>query len=98
MNPDAGFIKLLIIIIIAVLILSAFNIDLRGFLTSDEVKGNFSFLWQSVKDIWNGYLINPANFVWSIFYNYIWVSFMDNMERIKGGEQPKFIEEAPVYQ
>ena len=61
MNKNQGFIKLILIIIIAVVILGYFRIDVRG-----------------VKV----YLEETANFLYEIFYNYFWLSFMENIQRI----------------
>lgn len=93
-NDERGLIKLLVLIIIAVLVLSYFGFDLRGFLNSDTVKGNFGFLLEGAKTIWREYLTVPSNFIWGIFYNYIWLAFIENMDRIRQGRgaiQPDYI-------
>lgn len=95
---NQGLIKLIILIIIAVVVLSYFNINLRSVLESRAVRDNFGFLWNSAKSIWHNYLAGPADFVWGIFYNYLWLSFIENMERIKEGEGPEFIENAPTFE
>ena len=93
---NEGLIKLVILIIIGVIVLSYFGINVRSILESDLVRDNFGYLWNGVKSIWNNYLAKPANFVWGIFYNYMWLSFIENMERIKQGRNIEAVENAPT--
>ncbi len=76
-------IKIILIIIVAVVVLGYFNIDLRSVWNSETVQNNLGFIWNGTKTIWNDYLKEPATFVWGAFYNYIWLAFVENMERIK---------------
>lgn len=78
---NQGLIKLIILIIVAVVILSYFGFDLKSILTSDLIKNNFGFLWDGLKTIWNSYLSEPANFVWGIFYDNLWLTFLESMNR-----------------
>jgi hypothetical protein len=93
---NQGLIKLILLIIIAAVVLGYFNINLRSIWNSDAVQNNLGFLWDSTQSIWHNYLAKPADFIWGVFYNYIWLSFIENMERIKGGEDPTFMDNAPT--
>ena len=95
---NQGLIKLIILIIIAVMVLGYFNVDLRSIWNSKSVQNNLGFLWESAKSIWNNYLAKPTDFVWGIFYNYLWLSFIENMERLKEGAGPTFLENAPTFE
>ncbi|MBU1178912.1 hypothetical protein KKB69_01040 [Patescibacteria group bacterium] len=95
-----GFVNIIILIIIAVIVLGYFKIDLRSIWNSEPVQNNLGFLWESARIIWHNYLSEPANFVWGIFYNYIWLSFIENMQRIKMGEKPAILDNTslPTFQ
>lgn len=82
-----GLIKLVILIIIAAVVLGYFGINVRSIIESRGVKENLGYLWNGTKSIWNAYLAEPAQFVWGVFYNYIWLTFIDNMEALKKGEE-----------
>lgn len=94
MNKESGLIKLIIMMIVAIIILGVFNIKLESILKNPTVQENFSFAWQEMEYIWNRYLDKPAAFIWGVFYNLLWRSFVENMERIRGGKFPDIIEKA----
>ena len=48
MKTNKGFIKIIIIIIIALFILSSFNIKLESIFKSSVFKENISYLWSSM--------------------------------------------------
>ncbi|MBU4479853.1 hypothetical protein KKG48_00205 [Patescibacteria group bacterium] len=92
-NNQSGFIKWILIIIIAIIILSYFNFDLRAIVESPETQGNLGYAWGLVVIVWDDYLAGPILYLWNdIFIDLLWDSFVDNLERIKGGE-PTTIEE-----
>jgi hypothetical protein len=92
---NQGVVKLILLIIIAAVILGYFGINLESIWNSEAVQKNLNFLWTSIKTIWNKYLFKPMNFVWNIFYNYLWLAFIENMERLKRGEEPAIFENMP---
>ncbi len=94
-NQNQGLIRTILIIIIAVIILGYFRIDIRGVWNSPTVQNNLNFLWESTQYLWKSYLKEPANFLYGIFYNYLWFSFIENMERIREGESTTIIEDLP---
>ena len=70
---DRGFIKYVIIIIIAILILSYFGFDIKKTAESDAAKSNFGYVWGSVQHFWDAYLATPAKFIWDrIFVGIVW--------------------------
>jgi len=44
-----GFVKLIIIIIVGIVILSAFNVSIRELLNKPIVKDNFFYVWNGIK-------------------------------------------------
>ena len=89
-------IKYIIIIIIIIAVLSYFGISIRSVFESNLFKNNFNYIWGGVKYVWETYLVGPASYLWNdIFIDLIWNSFIENMKRIKEGNSPEMIENAP---
>lgn len=59
MKTDKGFIKIIIIIIIALFILSSFNIKVESVFKSSIFKENISYIW--------GYIMMAVKFVKGFF-------------------------------
>ncbi len=53
MENNRGFIKLLIILIVAVILLNYFNIDLRHWVEKLELKPLFNKLWFQIVAAWH---------------------------------------------
>ncbi|MBU1557344.1 hypothetical protein KKC45_00035 [Patescibacteria group bacterium] len=95
-NKQSGFLKLVIIIVIAIIILSYFGFDLRAIVESPESQGNLGYVWSLVIGFWDNYLAGPASYLWNdIFIDLIWNTFVENLERLKGGETMTLTELAP---
>lgn len=81
---EDGFIRALVIIIIAILIISYFGINLRALVTSPTTKDNFSYVATSTVSVWNNYLKVPATYVWNeVFLNLLWKPALDNLKNVK---------------
>ncbi len=52
-TKNRGFIKTIIIIVIAIAILSYYKIDLRDIFTSDQFHANLNYVWDFIVRIWN---------------------------------------------
>jgi hypothetical protein len=65
-NKQAGLIKMIIVIVIAIAILSWFGFDIKEFIMSEPVQKNFGYVWGFVKDVWSDYLAGPAHKLWGI--------------------------------
>lgn len=63
-NRQSGLIHWIALVVILVLVLSYFNIDLRGLVENEQTKENFAAVWGWVVKIWNNYLKKPARFIW----------------------------------
>lgn len=92
-NTQGGLIKLIVLIILAIAVLSYLGFDLRAFVHSPIVQGNFGFIFDFVGGVWENYLAGPARYLWNdVFIKLFWNSFIDNMERIKNG-RPNTLQE-----
>jgi hypothetical protein len=69
-NKRGGFIKSIIIIIVAIAILSYYGINL------DDI-------WSFVLTIWNDYLLGPATYLWNLWIQYIWTPFLNSVSTVK---------------
>ncbi len=93
MNTQGGLIKLIILIILAIAVLSYLGFDLKTFVNSPVVQGNFGFVFNFVGGVWQNYLAGPASYLWNdIFIKLLWNSFTENLQRIKDG-RPNTIQE-----
>lgn len=59
-----GFLKTIIIIVIALIILGWFGFDVKSIIESERVQRNLHYVWDIVVRIWDNYLAGPAIFVW----------------------------------
>jgi hypothetical protein len=69
-NQKSGFIKMVILIIIAIAVLSWYGINL------DQISA-------FVVSIWNKFLATPAKFLWTTWVEHIWVPFMNSVSTVK---------------
>jgi hypothetical protein len=85
---NAGIIKMIVLIVIALLILSYFGYNIRSIVNAPNTQDNFSYVGGVVVDVWNNYLKTPATYIWDIFVNLIWNPAIDNLKNIKAGGNP----------
>ena len=92
---NQGIIKLIILFIIAVIVLGFFGISLKAVFSKETVQENLIVVWEAARYVWTNYLAAPARYLWNIFYNLLWRSFIENAERIRGGKPPLLLEGQP---
>ncbi|MBI3633054.1 MAG: hypothetical protein HY226_02065 [Candidatus Vogelbacteria bacterium] len=63
MTKNKGFIRVIILVLVAILILSYLKIDLRGLVSSDTTQGNLSYVWSFIQHVWYDYIKTPAIFI-----------------------------------
>ncbi len=86
-ESSRGFIRTIIIIVIALLILSYFGFNIRAIVNSPAGQDNFTYTQEVILNVWNGYLKRPATYLWNdIFLDLIWNSAIDNLNKIKDGQ------------
>jgi hypothetical protein len=95
-NKKAGFIKTIIIIIIAILALGYFNISLKELAEKPKAQESFSYVKENTETIWSAYLEKPFLYIWNnIFIDLLWGAFTENMKRVKEGRPTTLEESAP---
>jgi hypothetical protein len=82
-----GFIGIIVLVVIAILLLSYLNFDLKKIFTAPAVKTNFSYIWGIVTNIWVNYLSVPFTFLWveavQPVLDLAWKAFMLGINGIK---------------
>lgn len=87
MSTNRGFIKWVIIIVVALLVLSYFGFSLRSLIDSPVTQDNFQYVATSTVTVWDKYLKKPASYVWNdVFINLIWGPAIDNLTKMKNSE------------
>jgi hypothetical protein len=69
-NTQQGIIKTIIVIIIAIAILSYYNINLND-------------IWNFILGIWNNFLLTPASYLWNLWVQYIWTPFLNSVQSLQ---------------
>jgi uncharacterized membrane protein len=68
-----GFVKMVILLIIALLVLSYLGIDLKSTVESQQNKQNFSYVWGYTSAFWDKYCAGPAAWIWqNIIIDIVW--------------------------
>lgn len=68
-NKQAGLIKNIILIIIAIAILSYLGINLKD-------------IWNFLVNIWNDLLETPFKILWDMWIEHIWTPFMNSINSL----------------
>ncbi len=63
-NRQTGFIKAILIIVIALIVLGFFGYNLREIMDSPTVRDNLVFMWELVVKIWHNFILVPILWVW----------------------------------
>jgi hypothetical protein len=63
-SKNGGFVKAVIIIVVALLIISALGYNLRDVISDPNTKDNFGFAWEWVLKLW-GYVKGPVQYIWN---------------------------------
>ncbi len=66
-KTDQGFIKWIIIIIIALIILGYYGFDLRKAIEAPATQSNLTYVQQIVSNIWHNYLEGIVRWIIGIF-------------------------------
>ena len=91
-----GFIRTILLIIVALLVISYFGLNIRAIVNSPAGKDNFTYTQEIMINIWNNYLKGPSTYLWNdIFLDLIWVPAIENLQKIKDGGQDSIVEQSP---
>ena len=89
---------ILLLCVIAVLILSFSNTNIRSTVESPQSQDNLHYVGGGVRNLWNDYLKKPADYLWNeIWVKIFWASFVSNMEDIRDKKPTDFEKNAPTY-
>jgi hypothetical protein len=70
-KTNGGFIKWVIIIVIALIILGYYGFDVREAIESPTTQSNLIYAKQVVSNIWHNYLRVPTLYIWSQIFEFI---------------------------
>ena len=86
-STNRGFIKIILIIVVALLVLSYFGFSLRDLVNAPVTQDNFGYVASTTTTFWGKYLKNPATYVWNdVFITLIWNPAVDNIKRLNQGQ------------
>jgi hypothetical protein len=70
---NGGFIKLIIAIVIALIVLSYFGFDLRKVIEAPQTQENLRYFWSLLQNIWFTYIWKGISYIWEeIIIGYLW--------------------------
>ena len=61
---SGGFIKVILLIVIALVVLGFFGYDIREVFNSPAVRDNLAYAWDMLIRLWNTFLAEPALWLW----------------------------------
>ena len=59
-----GFIKMILLIVIALVVLGYFGYNLKDIVNSPTVHDNLVYVWDLIVKLWNTLLAEPATWIW----------------------------------
>lgn len=94
---ERGLIRWILLIIIALVLASYFfDFSVKEAVEDEQTQSNFSYIQTNLTELWNEHLKSTADYLWNnVFIDLIWESFVDNMERLKDGENTVFEDSSP---
>lgn len=87
---QSGFIKIILIIVIALIVLGYFGLNIGDIIASPIVKQNLSWFWNFLTTTWSTYLSGPATWLWNHLIKILWDMFLQGVGNLKttGGQLP----------
>lgn len=68
---NKGFIRTVILIVIALIVLGYFGFDVKEIINGSTVQSNLKTAWDFVLMVWNNYLAAPVIFIIDFIWNII---------------------------
>ena len=85
--------------VIAIIVLSYFNISIKAVVESPQAKDNFTYVGSTSRSLWNDYLAKPVHDILnSDVVKFFWNAFVSNMQSIHDGKPTDFQKFAPTVQ
>ena len=83
-------IKWIVIALLGLIILGYLGFDVRKAIEAPTTQSNIEYAKNVVIYVWNKYLEQPAKFAWNFFIKYIWSTAVDNLKKIKDGDEVNY--------
>ncbi|MSR78579.1 MAG: hypothetical protein EXS59_00320 [Candidatus Taylorbacteria bacterium] len=81
-NQKSGFIKLIIVIVIALIVLGYFGFSISDILKSPSVSNNLNYAWGLAMTVWQKFLMVPFKYVWNnIVVGMFWNTFSSMIDK-----------------
>ena len=88
MKNNRGFIKAVLLIVVALIVLGFFGYNLRDIVSSPTVHDNLVYVWGLVVKVWDSVLARPVLWVWNtLVIDLLW----NNMQKIFQGDVPQIL-------
>ncbi len=85
-NKQGGFLKIILIIVLALVVLGYFGFNLENIINSPTVHSNLQYVWDLAVTMWNKFLVVPATFIWDkIVIGIVWDSLLKLISMSHGG-------------
>ena len=86
LNTRSGFVRWIILIVIAIIVLSYLGFDLRTIVEDDLTQDNIGYVWGFVLLVWEDYLRDPVLWTWNNIVLFIFNDlFLDNLDKLRDG-------------
>ena len=83
---QAGIIKMIVIIVIALIVLGYFGYNLREIINSPDVSENLSYSGGLLTKLWDNFLVAPATWIWdNIIIDIVWNGLQSLLQLSKNG-------------
>lgn len=84
---NKGSVKWILLIIIALVLASYFfDFSVQEAIEDEQTQSNFGYIKNNISHFYDTYLKDFLATLWSVFKEYVWGPFVENMDHIKNGE------------
>ena len=81
MKGNRGFIKAILLIVVALVVLGFFGYNLKDIVNSPDVKGNFAYVWDLLVKLWN-WILTLLSWVWdNIVIKLVWNNLQEILNK-----------------
>lgn len=95
-NKGMSLFQTLLLIVVIIVILSYIGFDIRSAIESDQSKKNFGYIKAVTVTVWERYLERPASYAYNdIFLPWIWRPTFENLKKLRDGQSPDMVNNAP---
>jgi hypothetical protein len=94
---ERGALRWIIVAIIALVVASYFfDFSVQDAVEDEQTQSNFEYISTKVLEFWDEHLAVTAHYLWDdVFLEIIWAGFIENMERLREGDNTVFEDNAP---